>query len=77
MSKPRIIAGRPIIGSNYHGPAMDRPVLRRMPKHWQLEDAKRSPAWWRGWRLVERLALVVIGIVAYLAELSVIAQVRG
>lgn len=77
MSPPRIIVGRPIVGSRYYGPAMDRPALRRMPAHWQLDGAQRSPAWWRGWRLIERLALVCIGIVFYLAVLSVIGQVRG
>lgn len=28
------------IGSNYHGPAFDRPCLRAMPRDWQLEEAK-------------------------------------
>ena len=75
MTKPRIIAGRPIIGSRYHGPAMDRPALRRMPSHWRLEGAQRSPAWWRVWRIAERLLLVAICIVLYLSVLSVIGGV--
>ena len=34
------------IGSKYNGPAWDRPCLRQLPRHWQLEEAKKPPTDW-------------------------------
>lgn len=28
---------RPLIGSEYDGPSFDRPCLRRLPPHWELD----------------------------------------
>lgn len=36
----RLSRARVQIGSQYHGPAFDRPALRQMPAHWTLEESR-------------------------------------
>lgn len=58
----------PVIGSNYSGPAMDRPCLRQMPREWVLDTGPKP----------ESVVLPVLGIIAaVLFACVVIAQIMG
>ena len=49
------------IGSKYEGPPLDRPVLRQLPRHWILEDAREDyrPRWFRR---VEVWTLIIVAL---------------
>ncbi len=52
---------KPIIGSKYFGPELDRPCLRQMPHHWVLEETRADyrPVWYRR---VETWVLIVVAL---------------
>ena len=53
----------PEIGSKYTGPALDRPTLRQMPRHWQLEVRERTAG--------DTAVLIACALAALFAVLSV------
>ena len=51
------------IGSRYDGPCFDKPCLRQMPRHWQIEEAKPPKQEAALWLKVVLLAWLILGLV--------------
>lgn len=69
---------RPIIGSRYEGPRLDRPALRQLPSGWVIEEARKPiPAWWRFWANPDRLIVWLVVVILVYAACSVVSQARA